>query len=177
MKHILILMLLLLETTAIHDEESSCEVISGETCFYQITGRIKGKIFEQKRPFYLFYNSTTGSKDTAAMFMYANTYHCEEARGFICDTQYFNDTFSISVNRLENPPSALPCTDGNFIFSADGEKDISCKPIQSWVIVLLFLVKDIWVLLRFIQKRKKVKEEELLLQPAVLHTGMRKQRC
>lgn len=75
--------------------------------------------------------------------MYANMYHCEEARGFICDTQYFNDTFSISVNRLDNPPSTLPCTDGNFIFSADGEKDITCKPIQSKSFRMAFFILDV----------------------------------
>lgn len=63
--------------------------------------------------------------------MWADSYHCDAAKGYICDEKVINNTFSVSVSEVENQSTIQACVEEIFTLSAEGEDDISCKVTQS----------------------------------------------
>lgn len=63
--------------------------------------------------------------------MWANSYHCDAAKGYICDEKVINNTFSVSVSEVENQSTIQACVEGTFTFSAEGDHGIRCKQTQS----------------------------------------------
>ncbi|XP_025100497.1 uncharacterized protein LOC112567855 [Pomacea canaliculata] len=116
----LLFSILLCTACAVTSDESSCETTFNEDCIKKVTVTIKGKCFEQRRPFHILYDSSGQQRRTVATLNYQEKYTCDSVKDFICNDM-MNNTFVISTE------TSVSCMNGNVTLSPDGDLDIACQ--------------------------------------------------